>query len=333
MVPREGCAQVRKLSVAGLDKPLSVIGMGTMIFHPDSQDRDFELLDAFVASGGTFVDTAEVYGAVEEHGYSEMVIGEWLKACPTAREQIVLASKGLIPGYCAPLYPGGARIDPASVHKAIHGSLQRLKTDYLDIWMFHRDDRDHPVGPLVDALDEEVRAGRIKAYGASNWKPDRIQEAIDYARANGKAEMMCSSPNFSLARANEPFWPDTVVAGEPDRAWFAANDFLVVAWSSLGRGFFAKGDPKDRSNPDLVRVFYSDGNFERKKRAEALAKSRGLSLFQIALGYVINQDFPVVALCGAATPEQVADSARAGDLELTRAELDWLDLTSDERPF
>ena len=324
---------MRTLSIAGLDKPASVVGLGTMIFHPDSQDRDFGLLDTFVGCGGTLVDTAEVYGAVEEHGFSEMVIGEWLTARPGARDKIVLASKGLIPGYCAPLYRGGANIDPASVHKAIDGSLKRLRTDYLDIWMFHRDDRDHPVGPLVDALDEEVRAGRLKAYGASNWKTDRIREAIDYARANRKAEMMCSSPNFSLARANEPFWPDTVVATEADRAWFAAKGFLVVAWSGLGRGFFAKADPNDRSDPDLVRVFYSDGNFERKRRAEELAEARGLSLFQIALGYLINQNFPVVALCGPATPAHVADSARAGDLRLTRAERNWLDLSCQERPF
>ncbi|MEX3006982.1 aldo/keto reductase [Hoeflea sp. TYP-13] len=316
-----------------LDKPVSAIGMGTMIFHPDTQVRDFGLLDAFVEHGGTYVDTAEVYGAIEEHGYSEMVIGEWLAARPGMRERIVLASKGLIPGYCAPIHPGGAKIDPVSIHKAIDGSLERLKTDHLDIWMFHRDDPNHPVGPLVDALDEEVRAGRLKAYGASNWTTGRIQDAIDYARANGKAEMMSSSPNFSLARANEPFWPDTVTTDEADRQWFAANNFLLVAWSALGRGFFAKADPHDKSDADLVRVFYSDANFERKRRAEAFGEAKGMNMFEIALAYVISQDFPVVALNGAETPEQVASSARAGALTLSTAERDWLDLSSDNRPF
>ncbi|MCP4380728.1 MAG: aldo/keto reductase [Hyphomicrobiales bacterium] len=324
---------MRTHSIPGLGKPASVIGLGTMIFHPDTQARDFSLLDAFVDGGGTYVDTAEVYGAVEEHGYSEMVIGDWLAANPARRESIILASKGLIPGYCAPIHPGGAKINPESIHKAIDGSLQRLKTDYLDIWMFHRDEPGHPVGPLVDALDEEVRASRLKAYGASNWTTSRIQEAIDYARANGKAAMMSSSPNFSLARANEPFWPDTVVTDEQDRAWFAANDFLLVAWSALGRGYFAKADPDDQSDADLVRVFYSDANFERKRRAEAFAATKGLSMFEVALGYVVNQDFPVVALNGAETPEQIANSARAGDLRLERAERDWLDLTSDTKPF
>jgi len=319
--------------IAPLTTPVSSIGLGTMIFHPDTTVRDHSLLDSFVAHGGTYVDCAEVYGAVEEHGFSEMVIGDWLAADPARRDRIVLTSKGLIPGYCAPLHPGGAVIDPASIHRAIDGSLRRLQTTYLDIWMFHRDDPDHPVGPLVDALDEEVRSGRIRAWGASNWTTARLQAAIDHATAHDRVPPVASSPNFSLARANEPFWPDTVVTDDDDRAWFAANGMALVAWSALGRGFFARADPMDTSDADLVRVFYSKGNFERKRRAEAFAEARGITLFEVALAYVINQPFPVIALNGAEMPDQVAVSARAGRIGLTSAERDWLDLTVDRSPL
>ena len=324
---------MKTFKIDSITKDVSVVGMGTMIFHPDTIDRDFSLLDTFVENGGTYVDTAEVYGAIEEHGYSEMVIGKWLSANPSMRERIILASKGLIPGYCAPIHPGGAKIDPESINKAIDGSLNRLQADYLDIWMFHRDDPNHPVGPLVDTLDTEIKRGRIRAYGASNWTTSRIQEAIDYARANGKAEMMSSSPNFSLALANEPFWPDTVVTSEADRKWFTKQQLLLVAWSALGRGFFAKGDPNDTSDADLVRVFYSDANFERKRRAEAFGSARNMNMFEVALAYVTSQEFPVVALNGAETPEQVASSSHAGDLQLSPQERDWLDLSSDESPI
>lgn len=320
-------------AISPLKIPASAIGLGTMIFHPDTAARDFSLLDAFVENGGTYIDIAEVYGAVEEHGYSEMVVGEWLAARPGMREKIILTTKGLIPGYCAPLHPGGATINPESIHRALEGSLSRLKVSSVDIWMFHRDDPSHPVGPLVDALDEEIRAGRLLAYGASNWRTARIQQAIDYARENGKAEMICSSPHFSLAKANEPFWPDTVAADADELAWFEKNNFPLVAWSALGRGFFAKGDPANREDADLTRVFYSDGNFARKRRASELAERRGMTMFEIALAYVISQDFPVVALNGAETPEQVAVSARAGGMRLNKAERDWLDLSSDKRPF
>ncbi len=319
--------------IQGIPNLVSAVGLGTMIFHPDTRKRDFALLDAFVERGGTYIDCAEVYGAVEEYGYSEMVIGEWLRSRKGMRDRIVLTSKGLIPGYCAPLHPGGAEIDPESIHRAIDGSLKRLGVDTLDMWMFHRDKLSHPVGPLIDALDEEVKAGRLRTYGASNWTCERIEEANNYARASGKIGFVASSPNFSLARANEPFWPDTVSVGEKEKLWFERNNFLLVAWSSLGRGFFAKGDPQNTSDADLVRVFYSEANFERKRRAEGFARHRGLSFFEVAVGYVINQKFPVVALCGSQTPEEVRSSLRAAELQFSQAECDWLDLSSEQKPF
>ena len=324
---------MRTFTMPSIEPPASVIGLGTMIFHPDTKERDFSLLDAYIEAGGTYVDTAEVYGAVEEHGYSEMVIGEWLAARPGMRERIILASKGLIPGYCAPLHPGGASIGPEQIHRAIGGSLARLQSDCMDIWMFHRDDPALDVAPLVDALDEEVRAGRIKAWGASNWTTARLQETLDYAAQAGKARPVASSPHFSLARAKEPYWPDTVVTDSGDRAWFARHNIPLVAWSSLGRGFFAHGREDDHGDPELVRVFYSPQNFERKKRLGDFARAKNTSIFEIALAWVVSQDFPVVALCGPQTVDEVKDCMRAGELQLTTAEREWLDLLSDRRPF
>lgn len=317
---------MRTITINGLKPAASVIGLGTMIFHPDTRERDFALLDSFVKGGGTYIDTAEVYGAVEEHGYSEKVIGEWLASRPAVRKRIILATKGLIPGYCKPLYPEGASIGPDQVHRAIDGSLERLRTDYLDIWMFHRDDPTLDTGPLVDALDEEVRQRRIRAWGASNWTTARLRQAIDYCHRAGKALPAASSPQFSLARANEPYWPNTVVTSPDDQTWYQQSGLPLIAWSSLGRGFFAHGDPRDTNDRDLVRVFYSADNFERKRRAAEFGKTHGLSLFEVALAWVTSQDFPVVALCGARTNEQVRDALAAGSHQLNSNDCAWLDL-------
>lgn len=317
----------------GIGVPASVVGLGTMIFHPDTKARDFALLDAFVAAGGTYIDTAEVYGAVEEHGYSEMVIGEWLASRAGVREKIILASKGLIPGYCKPIHPGGASIGPAQIHRAIDGSLRRLQSDNMDIWMFHRDDVSLDVAPLVDALDEEIRGGRIRAWGASNWTTARLQQAAEYAERAGKAKPVASSPHFSLAKAKEPYWPDTVITTDEDREWFARRNMPLVAWSSLGRGFFAHGKEGDESDPELVRVFYSAENFRRKERLTEFAAARGISIFETALAWATSQEFPVIALCGPQSADEVNNCARAGDLALTAEERRWLDLQTDARPF
>ena len=324
---------MKTFSIPPFGVPASVIGLGTMIFHPDTKERDFSLLDAFVASGGTYVDTAEVYGAVEEHGYSEMVIGEWLASRPGMRERIILASKGLIPGYCKPIHPGGASIGPAQIHRAIDGSLSRLRSENMDIWMFHRDDPSLDVAPLVDALDEEIRGGRIKAWGASNWTTARLQQAMEYAKRAGKAPPVASSPHFSLAKAKEPYWPDTVITTDEDREWFSRNNMPLVAWSSLGRGFFARGRADDTSDAELTRVFYSPENFMRKERLTEFAGARGVSIFEAALAWVTSQKFPVVALCGPQTVDEVRNCARAGDLALSAEERQWLDMASDSRPF
>ena len=138
--------------------------------------------------------------------------------------------------------------------------------------------------------------------------------------------MQGSSRHFSLALANEPYWPDTVVTDQNDKNWLEKNNFLLVAWSSLGRGFFAKGNKNYIDDDNLVRVFYSDDNFERKDRANSLAKTKGVSVYEIAIAYVLNQKFPVVALVGAESPEEVITNTKAGSLTLSTEEINWLSL-------
>jgi aryl-alcohol dehydrogenase-like predicted oxidoreductase len=193
---------MRTFELKNINKPVSVVGLGTMIFAPPKKDLVFELLDLFVENGGTFIDTAEIYGDPEEYGYSEQAIGMWLEE-RKCREKIVLLSKGCIPGTCKPIHPNGLEITPEHIHAAISGSLERLKTDYLDMWMFHRDAPEKPVSELVQVVNEEIENGRIKTWGGSNWTIDRIAEANEYAAKNGLAGMSASSPHFSLALANE----------------------------------------------------------------------------------------------------------------------------------
>ena len=315
---------MRYISIENVNKPASVIGLGTMIFAPEKKDLSFSILDAFLAAGGTFIDTAEIYGDPEQYGYSETTIGMWLqqRGC---REQVVLQSKGCIPDTCQALHGKGLSVSPACIHEAIAGSLKRMGTDYLDIWLLHRDDPSVPVGPLVEALNRELESGTIRAYGGSNWTTERIQEANDYAKAHGLVGMAASSPLFCLATPNEPFWPGTTYLDQDAKSWHEQSGLPVIAWSALGRGFIKYGDPSDFSHPDLVRTFYNSSNFSRLNRLQELSAQLHVTPAAIALSYVTSQSFPGIALTGPGSADHVLDCAAAGDLLLTPEQLRYLE--------
>jgi len=316
---------MKKRHISQLNQDVSVLGLGTMIFAPKKKELCFNVLDEFLQAGGNLIDTAEIYGDPEEYGYSEQTIGMWLSETKN-RDKIILISKGCIPGTCKPIQPQGAEISPKGIQRSIEGSLKRLQTNYLDIWLLHRDDPSQPVGPLVETLNEEIEKGNIRAYGGSNWSVERIKEANAYANANGLIGMAVSSPHFSLAEAKEPYWPDTVVTRAEDVEWYVQNQFPLIAWSSLGRGFFAKGSPDYTDDKDLMRVFYSDANFERKRRAEELAKEKKAKSIEIALAYVINQEFPAIALVGPVNKAEVDSCVVGAGIELSEREKKWLNL-------
>jgi aryl-alcohol dehydrogenase-like predicted oxidoreductase len=221
-------------------------------------------------------------------------------------------------------------VTPENIRKAIAGNLQRVGTDYLDLWVSHRDNPAVPVGDLVETLNDEVAKGRIRAFGGSNWSAARIREANEYAARKGLMGMAVSSPHVCLATAAEPFWADCTQAGDADVAWHAASGVPLVAWSSQARGFFLDSSGPDDPNADLRRVYHPiPSNFEKLARARELAKAKGVAPIQVALAYVLSLPAPMVALVGPATTGEVDSCVAASELRLTQAEMDWLALRRD----
>ena len=309
------------LHIQALHREVSRLGMGSMIFSPDRKALVFELLDRFREQGGNLIDTAEVYGG---EGRSEQAIGLYMleRDC---RKKMVILDKG-----CA----SREEVSPETIRKAITVNLARLGTNYVDIWALHRDNPAVPVGPIVETLNDEVARGRIRAFGGSNWSPQRIAEANEYAHRHGLMGMCMSSPNVCLAIPNEPWWPDCTHATEADIAWAAKRFFPLFAWSSQGRGFFLDDcSPENTANADLVRVYHSPENFERLARARKLAAAYGLTAIQIALAYVLSLPAPTVALVGPATVGEVDSCVQASEVRLTEAEMQWLNLKLTDEEF
>ncbi|GES53039.1 oxidoreductase [Rhizobium sp. NBRC 114257] len=303
---------IPKRSIPGISKPASLVTLG-FEFFPNFAAASLTL-DAFYEAGGNAFDTAYVYGG----GKTESIFGDWHTSRSVPREEIVLIGKGAHSPLCY----------PDVIAKQLDQSLNRLKTDYVDIYFMHRDNTDVPVGEFVDAMDAEVKAGRIRGiFGGSNWTRARFDEAIAYAEKNGKTAPAALSNNFSLAEMLDPIWAGCIAASDDEwKAWLNAKQIPNFAWSSQGRGFFTDRAGRDkRDDEELVRVWYSDRNFGRRDRAIELAQKLGRNPIHIALAYVVAQPFPVIPLIGPRTIAELEDSLSALDIKLTPEQVKWLE--------
>ncbi|NTF85500.1 Gfo/Idh/MocA family oxidoreductase [Agrobacterium rhizogenes] len=303
---------VPKRSIPGIAKPASIVTLG-FEFFPNFAAASLTL-DAFYEAGGNAFDTAYVYGG----GKTESIFGDWHTSRKVPREEIVLIGKGAHSPLCY----------PDMIGKQLDQSLNRLKTDYVDIYFMHRDNTAVPVGEFVDAMDAEVKAGRIRGiFGGSNWTRARFDEAIAYAEKNGKTAPAALSNNFSLAEMLDPIWAGCVAASDDEwKSWLNAKQIPNFAWSSQGRGFFTDRAGRDKqSDEELVRVWYSDRNFGRRDRAIELAQKLGRNPIHIALAYVVAQPFPVIPLIGPRTIAELEDSLSALDIKLTPEQVKWLE--------
>ncbi|MEY8739822.1 aldo/keto reductase [Paenibacillus tundrae] len=310
------------ITIDGAGKRISRLIKGTDYFVHDAYEKVAANMDAFLSIGGNTVDTAHIYCG----GQSEEVLGRYMQERGN-RDEIVILTKG------AHHNQDGPRVNPDAIRSDLLTSLERLQTPHVELYALHRDDPNVAVGVILEALNEHIEAGKIGAIGASNWTWQRLEEANTYAASHGLKGFTFSSPNLSLAKANEPFWAGCVSADAETLAWHERTQLPLLSWSSQARGFFTgRFTPEIRDNADLVRVFYSDGNWERLHRAEQLAAAKNTTPIQIALAYVLNQSFPTCALIGAQNQAELLSCNEGSRISLSTQEVNWLDLGSDEKP-
>jgi aryl-alcohol dehydrogenase-like predicted oxidoreductase len=298
-------------SLPGASRPVSRLIMGAD--NQTTLPHASVMFDDFVESGGNAFDTAFIYGG----GVCERVLGQWIRN-RGIRDKVIVISKGAHTPFC----------NPRDLTSQLKETLSRLQTDYLDLYLMHRDNPDIPAAEFVDVLNEHLKAGRMRAFGGSNWSLDRVQAANEYARKKGLTGMSVVSNNFSLARMIEPVWAGCIAASDPaSREWFTRTQMPLLSWSSQARGFFAgAAGPENQTDKSLVRSWYSDDNFRRLDRAKDLAAKRGVRPINIALAYVLCQPFPTFPLIGPRTLEETRVALQGLSIALTPQELRWLNL-------
>ncbi|MCC6579464.1 MAG: aldo/keto reductase [Phycisphaeraceae bacterium] len=297
-------------TIAGIDKAVSRIAVGGDIGCMIPREAMAIWDDAF-ERGINMIDTAHIYGG----GKSDSMVGHWVRT-RGIRKDIVVLAKGAHTPNCT----------PAGFVKQFHESLESLRMDYVDLYMLHRDNLDVPVGEFIDVLNEYVRAGRIRAFGGSNWSIPRIEAANTYAAKHGKQGFAAVSNNLSLAHMVDPVWAGCVhCSDQTSRAWHAKSQVAVVSWSSQARGFFTDRSGVDKKDDaELVRCWYSEDNFQRKARAMELAKKKGCEPINIAAAFVLSQPFPTFALIGPRQISETRSSLSSLAVTLTAEEVRWV---------
>jgi aryl-alcohol dehydrogenase-like predicted oxidoreductase len=301
------------LRLPGAGKPVSRLIMGTAFL---SRMTDTSIVyDDYFENGGTTFDTSHGYGGPT--GVCERNLGRWIRD-RGVRDGVVVIEKGAN-------HPNDT---PEGLTRELLSGLERLQMDWVDLYMIHRDNEQVPIGEWVEALNENLRAGRMKAFGLSNFSLARLEAFAACAREKNLASFCAVSNQLSLARPVAPIWHMHLVSsGDPEsRAWFERTQTPLLAWSSLARGFLTgRVDPEDHSDPELVRCWHSDANLDRKRRARELARRKGVTEESIAIAWVLKQPFPTCAMIGPLDALELQTNLGALRAELSEQEAQWLE--------
>ncbi len=296
---------------------LGTSGLGSVL--PDAlvtasaRERELRYLDAMVELGCTALDLAASY----QVGGTERLVGHWLRT-RGHRDRLFLVGKG---GHPFPVV-APHRVTPEALTADLEATLRRLGTEHLDLYLLHRDDAGAPLEGIAGCMERHVREGKIGAWGVSNWTHDRIVALDAAARAAGAPAVAASSPHFSLVEwAGAPWKGSVSIAGEAGaeaRAFHRRTQLPVLAWSPLGRGFFADGAASGGT-------YGGEANRARRERAASLARERSVTAAQIALAYLFQQPFPVFAVVATRSPENMRRNLEATAIELDAGTLRWLE--------
>lgn len=317
--------------IKGLDKDISrmVFGCDWIFADTERLPLAFRALDDVVSVGCNTFDSAHGYCG----GDSERALGLWMEARGN-RDQMVILTKG------AHHNQDRKRVTPFDIESDLHDSFARLRTDYVDILVLHRDDTTKDVGPIVEILNHYFALGKVKAFGGSNWTHQRIEQANEYAYKHNLQPFTASSPNFGLAeQVQNPWGQGCVGLNGPDleeaRAWYTKNeDVRIFAYSSLARGFFSGRIHSDMTEQEgqaildraAFTAYFHPVNLRRLARVEEMARQKEMSVAQIAVAYVMSHPLRIFSLQAPRTLDEMRQNDAAINLTLTPQEMAWLNL-------
>ena len=306
----------RALGTSGLTTPPLVLG-GNVFGWTVDREEGFTILDAFIGGGGRMIDTADVYSMWvpgNQGGESEAAIGAWL-ARRGRRDDLLIATKvGMEIG-------GEKGLSADRIADCAEASLRRLGTDYIDLYYAHADDESTPLEETLKAFDKLVKAGKVRAIGASNYSAARLNEALDISEANGWTSYSVLQPEYNLLERDS-------FEGDLQNVCVSRN-VAALPYYALASGFLTG---KYRSDEDLagkarggsVEKYLNDRGKNLLSVMDEIAAETGSSLTQIALAWLASQPGVAAPIASATSPSQVEELLGAMRLELSESQLSRL---------
>ncbi|MFI9650156.1 aldo/keto reductase [Streptomyces sp. NPDC052040] len=306
---------LRKLGSSDLEVfPLS-LGGNVFGWTADTA-QSFAVLDAYTAAGGNFVDTADAYSAWvpgNKGGESETVIGQWLAARGN-RSDVIIATK-------VSQHPDYKGLRSATIKAAADASLRRLGTDYIDLYYTHFDQPEVPVEEIIGALDDLVKAGKVRAIGASNISADRLKESLDFSDRENLVRYTALQPHYNLVSRDTYEGPLEEVAA---RAGVAAVPYYALAAGFL-TGKYRPGTTVDSARAQGAGKYLASERGRRVLAAlDEVARSRGAEIPTVALAWLASRPTVAAPIASARTVEQLPALLAVADLTLTDEDLERL---------
>ncbi|MEH2138612.1 aldo/keto reductase [Nostoc sp.] len=287
-----------------------------------NEDTSFKILDHFIAAGGNFIDTADVYSKWvpgNQGGESETILGKWLKQRGN-REQVVIATK-----VGNDLGIKGKGLSRKYIQQAVEDSLQRLQTDYIDLYQSHIDDESTPLEETLETYGELISQGKVRVIGASNYSASRLAQALQISQQHGYPRYESLQPRYNLYSRSDY---------EQDLQLLSQEQGIgVINYSSLASGFLSG---KYRSEQDLsisargnsVKQYLNARGFQILKAVDEVAKTYNSTPTQVSLAWLIARPTITAPIVSATNIEQLNDIIKAIDLKLDPDAIDLLNQAS-----
>ncbi|MGG6098798.1 aldo/keto reductase [Pantoea allii] len=314
--------KTRQLGNSGINVPLLTFG-GNVFGWTVDEKTSFSLLDALVEKGLFFIDTADVYSRWapgNQGGESETIIGKWLKKSGK-RDKIVLATKVGIE-----MSPEKKGLKPDYIHQAVEDSLRRLQTDVIDLYQAHRDDDSTPLADTLNAFDALIKAGKVRAIGASNYSATRLQEALDISKQQGLARYETLQPEYNLYDRE---------GYESELEQVARDNHLgVINYYALASGFLSgkykkpQDAAKSQRGQGIVDKYLNERGLRIVEALEDVAASHDASATQVALAWLIARPGITAPIVSATSLQQLDELIKATELMLSKQEIEELSRAS-----